>query len=117
MAGTATTVNHPAMAFYTFTSATSTADEVITVGFDPMVVIAGIDVDATTGPELYFAANIGSFAKGVHLKETANTSSVLTSSMASVAVASGISFSGRTCTVESALQNVSGENWVLIFGQ
>ena len=116
MAGTATVVNHPCYAYYTFTSASSPADEVITVGFTPTLVLAMIDVDATTGPEMAVGYNASTLAKGIHFKETANTSGVLTSSMASVALASGVSFSGATCTIESAIQNASGENVVLIWG-
>lgn len=112
MAGTATYVMHPSMAYYSFTSGTSPADEVVTVGFDPILVIGVIDADSTA-PELVMSYNVSTFGDSFHLVN--NTSAVVTA--ASPAKSSGISFSGRTFTVESAIQDASGENYFIVFGQ
>lgn len=110
MAGTATVVNHPNVAYYSFTSATSAADEVVTVGFDPIMVIGVIDADATA-PEIVISYNVSTFADSLQAANHA------TAQLTSPAKSSGISFSGRTFTVESALQNNSGENYFICFGQ
>lgn len=110
MAGTATVVSHPSVAYYSFTSTTGPADEVVTVGFNPIMAIAVIDGESAA-PELAVSYNVAAVTQSF---QAANHASA---QFTSPVVASGISFSGRTLTVESALQNASGVNYLIIFGQ
>ena len=112
MASTATVSSAPSMAYGLFSSASTAADEVVTVGFTPKFVMVVIDVNAAVAdPEITVGYNDALATDAAEIVNHATTQILDT------VISSNIhTYTTRGFTIDATLQKDAGVNFYVCFG-